>query len=70
MSVGRLCVPDPVVMAREDVATPTPAHRILLVAEITFPSNASTDRIDKLRAYAHAAAVKFAGIAGRSLVGS
>ncbi|GCD98869.1 hypothetical protein EHYA_06580 [Embleya hyalina] len=53
VSVGRLCVPDLVVMAREDVATPTPAHRILLVAEITSPSNASTHRIDKSRAYAH-----------------
>ncbi|MFF7247895.1 Uma2 family endonuclease [Embleya sp. NPDC008237] len=53
MSVGRLCIPDLVVVAREDVATPTPADRVLLVAEITSPSNADTDRVDKLRAYAH-----------------
>ena len=53
MSLSRLYIPGLVIMERKNVATPTPADRVLLVAEITSPSNANTDRTTKLRAYAH-----------------
>jgi Uma2 family endonuclease len=56
----RLCIPDLVVLPLDDRRkTPErgelsiPAEEALLVVEITSKHNASTDRVDKLRTYAH-----------------
>jgi Uma2 family endonuclease len=56
----RLCIPDLVVLPLDDRRkTPErgvlsiPADQALLVAEITSKHNANTDRVDKLRTYAH-----------------
>ncbi|MYV98794.1 Uma2 family endonuclease [Streptomyces sp. SID3343] len=54
VSLGRLYIPDLAIVPREDTATPTPADRALLVAEVTSQGNAKRDRETKRDAYAQA----------------
>ncbi|MET0417500.1 MAG: Uma2 family endonuclease [Actinoplanes sp.] len=54
LAAGRIVIPDLVVASTDPLGDVTDAKEIILVAEITSPSNAVSDRVTKMHLYAAA----------------